>query len=233
MGNGAGGIWTATKFAPPAGSANPQDVFAVRRVAAVKSVPFQRFCLRRRHANSPECAPAGLRTMCVFADGACINNGSTTVAPQAGCGFVFNRAQGGTVGFPLEKEGPDGLGHAHTSNRAELRAVIGALEFRSWWGERWERIVIVTDSTYVAGGATEWIRIWAGRKWVKSSGSKVQNQDLWELLSAKIGGYAEGGCEISFWSVPRKYNQEADGAATAAAAREGLQSYQKQTGILV
>jgi hypothetical protein len=31
--------------------------------------------------------------------------------------------------------------------------VIGFLEFRAWMSEGWERIVIVTDSTYVARGA--------------------------------------------------------------------------------
>src|SRR4051812_43656635 len=39
----------------------------------------------------------------------------------------------------LEKEGPDGDGEVHraTVNRAEIQAVIAALEFRVWWGEGW------------------------------------------------------------------------------------------------
>ncbi|KAK0730255.1 hypothetical protein B0H67DRAFT_452205, partial [Lasiosphaeris hirsuta] len=50
-----------------------------------------------------------------------------------------------------------------TNNHAELRAAIAALEFRCWWGEGWERIVIATDSKYVADGATAWLLSWAAR----------------------------------------------------------------------
>ncbi|KAJ7356874.1 hypothetical protein DFH08DRAFT_645494, partial [Mycena albidolilacea] len=71
-----------------------------------------------------------------------------------------------------------------------------------------------TDSTYVASGATEWMRTWTCRKLVTSSGSKVQNKDLWKLLSTKMGGYAEGGCEVSFWVVPGEWNEKADQAAS-------------------
>ncbi|KAJ6520541.1 ribonuclease H-like domain-containing protein [Mycena sanguinolenta] len=170
--------------------------------------------------------------MCLFTDGACTNNGSTNIVPQARCGFAFNLEENGAVSFPLEKEGPDGVVHTHTNNRAELRAVIGALEFRGWWGEGWERIVIVTDSEYVGKGATEWMRNWAGRGWLTASRKPVQNRDLWELLSAELGKYADGGCEISFWVVPREWNQQADRAAKEAAKKEGPQFYGKRHGVL-
>jgi ribonuclease HI len=93
--------------------------------------------------------------------------------------------------------------------------------------------VIVTDSTYVASGTTEWMRTWTGRKWVTSSSSKVQNKDLWKLLSTKMGECAEGGCEVSFWVVPRKWNEEADRAASEGATRPQIQMYVQQTGAMV
>ncbi|KAJ6508470.1 ribonuclease H-like domain-containing protein [Mycena sanguinolenta] len=171
--------------------------------------------------------------MCLFTDGACTNNGRTDVVPQAGCAFVFNNAQpGGTVSFPLEKEGPGGKVYTHTSNRAKLRAIIAALEFRVWAGEGWRRLVIVTDSEYVANGATELIRKWAGRGWLTSSRKPVQNRDLWELLNKCLGKCADGGCEVSFWVVPREWNQRADRAAREAAKQEAPESYTPIMGIM-
>ncbi|KAJ6508459.1 putative ribonuclease H [Mycena sanguinolenta] len=228
MGNGANSIWTATKFVPPVAE-TPQHIFPARSAAG--TTQFQRFCLRRRYAH--QFPPSGISTMCIFTDGACINNGSTDIVPQAGCAFVFNNNQpSGTVGFPLEKEGPDGQVYAHTSNRAELRAVIAALEFRCWFGEGWQRVVIVTDSEYVAKGATEWMRVWAGQGWLTASGTPVKNRDLWEKLNVQLGDHADGGCEVSFWAVPREWNQQADRAAGDGARQEPPQSYTPIMGVL-
>ncbi len=49
----------------------------------------------------------------------------------------------------------------------------------------------------------------------------MQNRDLWEKLSERMGMYAEGGCEISFCWIPRASNAEADRAAKAAAQGGG------------
>jgi ribonuclease HI len=134
----------------------------------------------------------------------------------------------------LEQKGPDGELHRATSNRAELRAVIAALEFRQWWGEGFERIVIATDSEYVAYGVTAWLKTWAARGWRTSRGSRVQNQDLWERLSERMGSFAEGGCEVSFWRVPRAWNAEADQAAKVAAEDGGIKvEYAIQEGFMI
>ena len=45
----------------------------------------------------------------------------------------------------------------------------------------------------------------------------MQNRDLWERLSERMGMCAKGGCEVNFWWVPRALNAEADRAAKAAA----------------
>ncbi|KAF7348422.1 putative rnase h domain protein [Mycena sanguinolenta] len=230
MGHGANGIWTATKFIPPlaAESPTPQHMFPVRLAAGTRE--FHRFCLRRRYATLfPR---SGIKTMCLFIDGACTNNGRTDVVPQAGCAFVFNHRKGGAVGFPLEQAGPDGQVHMHTSNRAELRAVIAALDFRCWGGEGWRRLVVVTDSEYVANGATELMRKWAGRGWLTSSRKPVQNRDLWELLNKSLGKCADSGCEVSFWVVPREWNRRADRAARKAAKEEAPERFAPIMGIL-
>jgi ribonuclease HI len=168
----------------------------------------------------------------MFTDGSCLANG--TEDAQGGWAFIIKPGPDGVVSGVLEQKGPDGQLYAATSNRAELRGAIAALEFRAWWGEGWERIVIATDSEYVAYGATAWLRSWASRNWRTSGGSPVANRDLWEKLSERMGACAEGGCETSFWRVPRAWNTEADQAAKAAAKDGGSETeYIKTAGVLV
>lgn len=69
----------------------------------------------------------------IYTDGACSNNGSERAS--AGTAFSLCRLDQPTKGcvrWPLEREGPFGERFQPTSNRAELRAVITALEWRYW-----------------------------------------------------------------------------------------------------
>ncbi|KAJ7677824.1 RNase H domain protein [Mycena polygramma] len=188
----------------------------------------ERFAIRRRFVP----AVSDLKTMMVYTDGACAANGQA--APRGGYAFVFNGTSEGTVSGALENTGPDRQVHIHTNNRAELRAVIAALKFRTWWGESWNRVVIVTDSEYVAKGATTWMRNWAANGWRKagSKRERVVNRDLWEALSELMGAYAAGGCEVSFWVVPRAWNALADAAAKAASQLDGVAKYENTLGFL-
>ena len=206
MGNGTDGVWVGTVFTPETG-AFPATMFAPQR--GMPSTPLPRFVLQHHHPFG------GFETMLVSTDGSCLGNGRA--GARAGWAFIFRPGPEGVVSGALEQQGPDGEWHGATSNRAELRAVIAALEFRAWWAEGWERIVIATDSEYVANGATEWLRRWAACGWRTARGLPVQNRDLWERLSERMGMCAKGGCEVSFWWVPRALNAEADRAAKAAA----------------
>lgn len=60
------------------------------------------------------------------------------------------------------------------------------------------------------------------------------NRGLWEKLSELMRTYADGGCEVSFWRIPRGLNAEADRAAKAA-AESGLivVEYNTPQGILM
>ena len=66
-----------------------------------------------------------------------------------------------------------------TNNRMEMRAVVEALRVaaREKVGER--ELAIISDSQYVLQGIQEWIPGWRRRGWKTSSGSEVQNKDLW------------------------------------------------------
>ncbi|KAI1871178.1 uncharacterized protein JN550_004623 [Neoarthrinium moseri] len=92
------------------------------------------------------------REILIVVDGSCWNSGNTSNSsqpPSGGCSFVYKGGStlgpvttfpflqdgtevGGTIGFPLEMTGPGGEMYDPTSNRAKLRAVIAALEFRLW-----------------------------------------------------------------------------------------------------
>ncbi|KAH7013366.1 ribonuclease H-like domain-containing protein [Ilyonectria destructans] len=223
---GSGDVWTGTMFEAPA-DMSPTFMFPVRLINNLNNNRAERFCIRRRFAP----AVTDLKTMAVYTDGACASNGLAT--PRGAFAFVFNHASNGVHARALENKGPTGEVLTHTSNRAELRAVIAFLKFRVWWGEGWKRIVVISDSEYVCKGATTWLRNWAGNNWRTAAGRPAANRDLWEVLSELLGTYAEGGCEISFWAVPRSCNTRADAAAKAACELESPDDFTHVNGILV
>ncbi|KAH8594172.1 ribonuclease H-like domain-containing protein [Bisporella sp. PMI_857] len=209
-------------FTPASSTITPSDLFPCVHLL---NRQFPRFV----HHGNPSC-------FLIYTDGACRNNGN--LSPTAGWGFVFRPPEPsspeiGCVWGRLEDHGPSGEPHPQTSNRAELRAVIAALEFRSWGGEGWTRLVIATDSEYVVKGATEWVRRWGQNGWITSQKTAVKNQDLWKELLSKVGQSREDGLEICFWRIPRATNKAADKAAKAGAEKEQLKDFQQTIGILV
>jgi ribonuclease HI len=212
MGNGANGVFTGTLFQLDSPDITSQSAFPARWINFSLGQPVSRFTIRRRL-----CPPFSLKTMLIYTDGACLNNGSTTNTPRGGYAFVFNYGIDGTAASALENKGLDGRVYPHTSNRAELSAIVASLQYRKWYGEGWERVVIAADSEYVVLGATTWVRTWAGRDWRTSGGKPVVSQDLWKKLLGQLQEYANAGCEVSFWRVPRQWNTIADAAAKRAA----------------
>ncbi|KUJ11292.1 ribonuclease H-like protein [Mollisia scopiformis] len=171
----------------------------------------------------------------IFTDGACLDNGKEN--PRAGCGFVFRPqttnqpVKGGSFEFRLESRGPSGDALPQTSNRAELRAVIAALQYRAWDGEGWNRIVIATDSEYTVKGATEWIKNWQSNGWRTSNREPVKNKDSWELLLKEVRFLKEKGVEVVFWWIPRELNGEADAAAKRGAQEGEQQQFVRYCGV--
>ncbi|KAI1073383.1 hypothetical protein F5B20DRAFT_574836 [Whalleya microplaca] len=164
------------------------------------------------------------REILIVVDGSCINNGSKDqiAHPAAGgCSFTYkglgksgpstafpfrkgDQSDAGMVGFPLEKRGPGGESYDPTSNRAKLRAVIAALEFRAWQEEGWRRIVIATDLEYIVFGATRWLPQWVRRRWRTRKFRKISNRDLWEELNGIIETLQKLGTAVSFWLIEPK-----------------------------
>ncbi|RHZ63237.1 uncharacterized protein CDV56_108072 [Aspergillus thermomutatus] len=212
-----------TKFPVPRGCDSPHALF--------------------RPGITPEASPPTIRFInpskpsefLIFTDGACLNNGAAH--PRGGCAFVFKPSTAdrpGYLSFQLEEKGPTGESHKHTSNRAELRAVIGASRFRRWDGEGCKSLVFATDSEYVVEGATNWIQGWMRRGWKTSTGEPVKNKDLWQCLLGECERWADNGVKISFWRIPRELNKEADRWAKDAAAKEEQRAvFRDISGILV
>ena len=69
-----------------------------------------------------------------------------------------------------------------TNNRMELLAAIRALEALT----RPCAVDIHTDSQYVRGGVTSWLKGWKKNGWKTSDKKSVKNQDLWEELDKLI-----------------------------------------------
>lgn len=159
-------------------------------------------------------------------DGACLNNGQPN--PRAGWAFYQGESISGkpdVVSGRLENGGPWGDEGSQTSNRAELRAVLGALRFRFWRGEGFKTVVFATDSSYVVDGATQWVRGWVNNNWKTkgpsgSGGADVKNKDLWEMLLGECERAHDNGLAIQFWKIPREWNTLADEGAKRGAARE-------------
>ncbi|PNY22490.1 Ribonuclease H1 [Tolypocladium capitatum] len=210
-----------TKFTPPSATSTPGALFPAG-IGRQAIPPVARFIRR----DYPEQA-------LIYVDGACLNNGQAN--PKAGWAFVFKpetNQPAGIVSARLEKKGPFGDESTQTSNRAELRAVLGALRFRHWEGEGFTTLVFATDSEYVAEGATTWARGWVRNGWKTHSGAEVKNKDLWEMLLGEVERWDRWGLKIQFWRIPRMLNVTADRAAKQAAEEEDLDEYCEIMGVL-
>lgn len=201
----SGNVFPALFFHPKMATMQPHDLFPPG------------YCRFYNRYNPSE--------ILVYTDGACSHNGTRDAS--GGCGFVFKSTEGGPVGLKLEDRGTDGKVYHQTSNRAELRAALAALRYRAWYGEGVKSIVIATDSTYVAHGATSWARNWLSEGWRLSSGELVKNRDLWEALLLEVEKLNDRGCGVSFWNIPRKWNIEAD-----RIAKEASTTYKRQEGFM-
>jgi ribonuclease HI len=105
------------------------------------------------------------RVVELFADGACSGNPG-----PGGYGTILR--------YGDATNEISGCDPKTTNNRMELTAVIEGLRLL----KRPCRIRVMTDSTYVVKGMTEWINQWVRAKWRNSKKEPVVNRDLWENL---------------------------------------------------
>ena len=101
----------------------------------------------------------------LFADGACSGNPG-----PGGYGTILR--------YGDATDEISGCDPKTTNNRMELTAVIEGLRLL----KRPCRVRVVTDSTYVVKGMSEWIKGWVRKNWKNSQKKPVLNKDLWEEL---------------------------------------------------
>jgi ribonuclease HI len=103
----------------------------------------------------------------IWSDGACSGNPG-----PGGWGAVLM-----WNGHEKELSGGEAL---TTNNRMELMAAISALEAL----KKPSAVDLHTDSQYLRGGITGWIKGWKRNGWKTADRKPVKNDDLWKRLDA-------------------------------------------------
>ena len=101
----------------------------------------------------------------IFTDGACSGN------PGIG-------GYGAILRYGDKTKELSGCELETTNNRMELTAVIEALSLL----KRPCEVKVISDSTYVVKGMTQWIHAWIKNQWKNAQKKPVLNRDLWERL---------------------------------------------------
>jgi ribonuclease HI len=142
----------------------------------------------------------------LFTDGACSGNPG-----PGGWGCILRHPASGA-----EKEYSGG-NPVTTNNQMELQAVIEGLNVLT----RKSRVEVVTDSSYVAKGALEWLPGWKRNGWKRKDGKKlvpIKNEEQWQALDVLLSKH-----RVSFTLVRghsgHPENERCDELAVAAAAR--------------
>lgn len=147
----------------------------------------------------------------IFTDGSSLSNGRR--GATAGVGVFFGEDDERNVSERLE-------GETQTNQRAELTAVVRALERT----KDDEKIRIFTDSKYTIDCSLNWYKSWVKNNWKKPNGEDVLNQDLIKQIRALIDERDEEGFTTLFQWVKghasNAGNVAADKLAVAGAKKK-------------
>ncbi|MBW4528523.1 MAG: DUF3854 domain-containing protein [Phormidium tanganyikae FI6-MK23] len=107
--------------------------------------------------------------------------------------YTDGSGKGGDCGYGVSILFPSGKTYEiggfeknSTNQRAELLAVIAALEFIQNHPNR-DNIEIFSDSAYVVNGYSRWLEGWVKNNWQTADKKPVENRDLWERLETLRG----------------------------------------------
>ncbi len=150
--------------------------------------------------------------MVMFVDGGCRGNGFPGAFGACACFVVKKWGQDET----LTRQLPASMYPAPTSQRAELYAIILALEHvieeRGYLNNNpYMNVTIHTDSKYAHGCMTDWYRKWQSNGFINALGNEVSNRDLIEKALELENDILDHGNVIWEW-IPRYDNTMADEA---------------------
>jgi ribonuclease HI len=104
-----------------------------------------------------------------------------------------------------------------TNNRMELTAAIEALKSLP----APHRVALVTDSTYLKNGITQWLPVWTRQQWQKKDRTPVKNQDLWQALAGSLQLHTVSWHWVK-GHAGDKWNERADALARMAFENRSL-----------
>ena len=105
-----------------------------------------------------------------------------------------------------------------TNNQMELLAAISALEAL----DRPSKIKIITDSSYVKNGVTQWLENWKKNKWKTASKKSVKNAELWRRLDQ-----ARSRHEV-IWAWVKGHAGHPENERADELARKGMEPFKNQ-----
>ncbi|MFI5360877.1 MAG: ribonuclease HI [Elusimicrobiota bacterium] len=148
----------------------------------------------------------------IFTDGACSGNPG-----PGGWGCILVASDGEVLEL-------GGGADATTNNRMEMSGVLAGLRAAAGMGGP---AIVHTDSTYVLGGITSWIKGWKRRGWTTAAAEPVKNEDLWRELDAAVAARGPRGVE---WRWVRGHdghdaNERCDAIAVAFSRRRPVELY--------
>ena len=146
-----------------------------------------------------------------YTDGACSGNPG-----PGGWGVILQAKENYIVVKELELYGGE---KETTNNRMELMAAISSLEGL----EKSTKLTIITDSNYVKGGVTEWIKNWKKNNWKTANKKNVKNIDLWKRLDQ-----ARSKHEV-IWKWVKGHAGHLENERADALARKGMEPFKKKT----
>ena len=151
-----------------------------------------------------------MHNLFAYTDGACSGN------PGPGGWGVLLVAKSQTE---IIKEKELFGGHEDTTNnQMELLAAISALEAL----DRPSKIKIITDSSYVKNGVTQWLENWKNNKWKTASKKPVKNVELWRRLDQ-----ARARHEV-IWEWVKGHAGHPENERADELARKGMEPFKNQ-----
>lgn len=133
---------------------------------------------------------------------------------RAGCAVVYETEHRSITPnplvFSLEETGLDGAKQSRTPYCATLRAVVAALELKTWASEGWKQVTIATDSSAIHHEVIVKLAKWVAKDWLNGrSVHRPPHPELWSRALDLINEQAYHGCEVRFLLITEKQNQHA------------------------
>ena len=118
--------------------------------------------------------PTKKKTIIVFTDGSCLDNGKANAVGGIGIHFPDNQLK------DVSKVFKDGI---CTNQRAELYAILCALRYiKQNIGLKNVKVLIKTDSQYSINCVTKWVTGWIRNGWKTKGNTPVANKEFIEII---------------------------------------------------